>query len=128
MENLTTQFKGKITELQVALALIQRGYMISQPLIDARYDFVLEKNGKFYRLQVKTCHLVEDKSGVIFSTSNSHTNTTGTSNRNYKGEADYFATIYNGDCYLIPVNDCGNREKNLELFHQKMVKKQEFHF
>lgn len=93
--------------------------MISQPLIDARYDFVLEKNGKFYRLQVKTCRLVEDKSGVIFSTSNYHTNTTGTSSRNYKGEADYFATIYNGDCYLIPVNDCGNREKKLRIVPPK---------
>lgn len=50
LEDLTTQFKGKITEMQVALALLQKGYMVSQPLVDTRYDFLLEANGKFYRI------------------------------------------------------------------------------
>lgn len=93
--------------------------MISQPLVDARYDFVLEKNGKFYRIQVKTCRLSEDESGIEFNTSNSHTNTQGTTNRNYKGQADYFATFYDGECYLIPVNECGSRNKKLRIIPPK---------
>lgn len=123
LEDLTTQFKGKITEMQVALALLQKGYMVSQPLVDARYDFLLEANRKFYRIQVKTCHLVDDESGIQFNTSNSHTNTQGTTNRDYKGEADLFATFYNGDCYLIPVEECGSRNKKLRILPIKNGRK-----
>lgn len=115
MEELTTQFKGTITEMQVALALLKRGLTVSRPLVESRYDLVLEYQEKFYRIQIKTSRLKEDKSVIIFNTSNSHTNTKGTTNRNYKGDVDFFATYYNGDCYLIPVDDCGNRAKTLRL-------------
>lgn len=119
MRNLTTQLVGKVTELQVALAFIQHGYVVSQPLIDTRYDFIIDKDHKLYRIQVKTCHTSVDESCITFNTSNSHTNTKGTSNRNYKGEADYFATIYNGGCYLVPVDECGNRGKTLRIKEPK---------
>lgn len=119
MVELSTQFKGTITEMQVALALLERGLTISRPLVESRYDLVLEYQGKFYRIQIKTSRLKEDKTGITFNTSNSHINTKGVSNRNYKGDADFFATYYNGDCYLIPVDNCGSRSKTLRITETK---------
>lgn len=113
--NLTTQLKGKITELQVATYFLQKGYIISQPLVDTRYDFLLEYQDKILKIQVKSSTIIGDNEAIQFKTCNTHTNTQGTTNRNYKGEIDYFATIYNGKCYLIPIEECGSRSKILRL-------------
>ena len=119
MENLSSQFKGRITELAVANEFLKRGITISQPLVDDRYDYIADINGKFITIQVKTSHY--DESGYIeFKTCNTHTNTKGTSNRNYKNDnVDYFATYYNQQCYLIPVQNCGSREQRLRLLPTK---------
>lgn len=45
--------KGKVAELLVAAQLIEKGYTVSCPLHPCRYDLVIEKNNKFYRVQVK---------------------------------------------------------------------------
>lgn len=114
-EELTTQAKGTITELQVATFFIQKGYVLSKPLMDTRYDYLLElKNGTIKKIQVKTCRNVNNEY-IVFKTCNTHTNTQGTFNRNYKGEIDYFATFYNDKCYLIPIEDCGSRTKSLRI-------------
>ena len=73
---LNTHFQGKTTEMQVALAFIQRGYQVSQPLVsDSRYDFIIDINNKLIRLQVKTCRVFEEDGYIDFATSTSHTNT-----------------------------------------------------
>ena len=82
---LSTQIKGKITELKVATKILQLGYIISQPLVDTRYDFLLDYNEKIYKIQVKTANLNKDGTGIVFYTSNTHINTKGAINRNYKG-------------------------------------------
>ncbi len=119
MKELSSQLKGKITELQVATYFLQKGFIISQPLIDARYDFLLDYNGKIFKIQVKTARLNSDKSSLTFNTSNSHTNTKITTNRSYDGEIDFFATFYQDICYLIPVSECGKREKTLRILPPK---------
>jgi len=46
----------------------------------------------------------------------SHTNTKGTVNHSYTSdEIDYFATIYDNECYVIPVTECGCRGQRLRL-------------
>lgn len=116
MEELSTQLKGRITELEVANAFLRLGHTISQPLVDDRYDFIADINGKFITIQVKTSHLSTDGGYIEFKTCNTHTNTKGTSNRNYKEDnIDYFATFYNGQCYLIKVEDCGVRQQRLRV-------------
>lgn len=119
MEELTTQIKGKITELNVAKYFLEKGYIISQPLVDTRYDFLLDNNGTILKIQVKTGRTNETKEYIEFNTSNAHTNTQGTTNRNYKGQIDYFATFYENQCYLIPVDECGSRNKKLRLLPTK---------
>ena len=85
MEENQTQKKGKITELQVLTYFLNKGYVLSQPIIDMRYDFLLDYNDYIYKIQVKTSRLSQDGDYIEFNTSNSHTNTQGTINKNYKG-------------------------------------------
>ena len=114
---LNTHFQGKITELQVATAFLELGFQVCQPLVsDSRYDFIVDINGRLLKIQVKTSHLADDGSYFEFATSTSHTNTKGTINRSYTSEEiDYFATIYNEECYIIPVTECGCRGQRLRL-------------
>ncbi len=114
---LNTHFQGKTTELQVALAFLQKGYQVSQPLVsDSRYDFIVDIKGQLIRLQVKSCRVFEEEGYIDFATSTSHTNTQGTINHSYTSEEiDYFATFYNGNCYIIAVNDCGSRNQRLRI-------------
>jgi hypothetical protein len=114
---LSTHFQGKITELQVANAFLELGFQVSQPLVsDSRYDFIVDINGKLLKIQVKTFRLGENGEYFIFTTSTSHTNTKGTINCSYsKDEIDYFATMYDGDCYIISISECGKREQRLRI-------------
>ncbi len=119
MEELSTQIKGKITELQIASCFLEKGIIVSQPLINTRYDFLIDYKNKIYKIQVKTCRLSNEGDSLIFNTSNSHTNTKETLNRSYENEIDYFATFYKNKCYLIPISECGKRNKTLRIFPPK---------
>ena len=118
---LNTHFQGKTTEMKVALAFLQKGYQVSQPLVsDSRYDFIIDINNKLLKIQVKTCRIFEEEGYIDFATSTSHTNTQGTVNHSYsEKEIDYFATIYNNECYLIPFSEIGSSSKKLRLLPTK---------
>ena len=45
--------KGCIGELKVELRAIEKGYIVSRPTIEARYDLVIDIDGKLKRVQVK---------------------------------------------------------------------------
>lgn len=101
----------------MAKAFFKQGYQVSQPLIpDSRYDFIADIYGKLYKIQVKTGTVKDNGSYIEFATSSSHTNCKGTTNRSYsKDEIDFFATMLNSQCYIIPVQDCGSRTQRLRL-------------
>lgn len=47
---------GNYAELRFTLAAYEKGFSILRPFSDSRpYDFVLEKQGRFIRVQVKSC-------------------------------------------------------------------------
>ena len=78
-------------------------------------NFRSKKQWKLFKIQVKTCTLKED-AFLEFATSTSHTNTQGTKNINYlKEEVDFFATYYEGQCYLVPFEKCGNCARRFRL-------------
>ena len=120
MSELNSHFRGEITEQQVAIEFLKLGYLVSKPLVQSsRYDFIVDINHKLYKIQVKTSTLKED-SYIEFATSTSHTNTKGTLNLTYSAEdVDFFATMYEGQCYLIPRENCGNRNQRLRLVPTK---------
>ena len=120
MNKLSTHFIGEITEQQVALEFLKLGYLVSKPLVQSsKYDFVVDINHKLYKIQVKTGTLKEN-AYIEFATSTSHTNTKGTINLAYsEDDVDFFATMYEGECYLIPIQNCGKRAQRLRIVPTK---------
>jgi hypothetical protein len=49
----STHQKGEIAHLKVQLRAAEKGVTLSKPLIDARYDFILDDGQKLERIQVK---------------------------------------------------------------------------
>lgn len=117
MNNLSSHFIGEITERKVALEFLKLGIMISKPLVQSsKYDFIIDVNHKLYKIQVKTSTLREEGSYFDFATSTSHTNTQGTINLTYsEDDVDFFATMFEDQCYLVPKKICGNRNQRLRL-------------
>ena len=117
----STQVKGRITEIGVVNAFIKLGFNISEPYIADRYDFIADVNGHLLKIQVKTSSIKDDK--IIFATRNIHINTQGTTYKNYKDDnIDLFATMYDGECYLVPVEECGVSQCTLRLTPTKSGK------
>lgn len=114
---LNTHFQGEITELEVAESFLRLGYQVCKPLVsDSRYDFIVDINHQLYKIQVKTSSLSEDKDYIEFKTQSTHTNTQKTVYHSYSAEdVDYFATIYNHQCYLVPIEKIGSRSFRLRL-------------
>lgn len=114
LSQLNSHFIGEITEQQVALEFLKLGYLVSKPLVQSsRYDFIVDINHKLYKIQVKTGTLKED-AYIEFATSTSHTNTQGTLNLTYSSDdVDFFATMYENQCYLVPYELCGKRSQRL---------------
>lgn len=108
-----TLIKGRITEIKVLTYFLKLGYVISTPEIPCPYDFLLDTGNKILRLQVKTAR--ESEGGFCFNTSSCTHNSNGYIKRTYGNTIDYFCTIYNDQCYLIPVKICGSKEKKLRL-------------
>lgn len=100
-----TKLKGDITELEVLTYATKKGLQVSQPIGDrARYDQIWDLNGKLYKIQVKTSNLKKD--GLLI---NCRSNTVKNGKISYtsytKDEIDFFATYFNNNCYLIPVEE-----------------------
>ena len=107
---------GAHTELQCITYLHGLGYTISIPWGDnARYDFILEVNGKLYKMQCKTSHLKQE--GVYeFITCRRRINRNENVRLYYKeDEVDFFVTFIKEKCYLIPFNETSKTQKTLRF-------------
>ena len=117
---MTSKQKGNITELETMLAFIKLGYNVLTPYGDCeRYDFVVDVKGKFIRVQAKTSRTEDNGASSIFSGRSSHRKDGGIIHHQYTAkEIEYFATSFNGKCYLIPVDECG-ADKRLRILPAK---------
>lgn len=121
---LDTKIKGNTTEMECMLEFIKLGYQVSIPFgEDSRYDFIADINDKLYKIQCKTSsEIVEDdivlaiKFKTVRQSGNKATNWTRT--KYEENEIDYFATSYQGKCYLVPLKECSN-EKTLRIIPPK---------
>lgn len=100
--NKTKQL-GLLTELSCQLYISQLGYNICTPLCeDCRYDMIVDFNGILKKIQVKTCHENNNKTGVEFPTISTRSNSKEATPVKYsEDDVDYFATFYNNKCYLV---------------------------
>ncbi len=121
---LETKIKGNVTEMECMLAFMKLGYQISIPFgEDSRYDFVVDVNDKLYKIQCKTCSEVIENEQILaikFKTvRQSGSKATNWTRTKYgENEIDYFATSYQGICYLVPVKEC-SIEKTLRIVPPK---------
>ena len=118
---IDTKILGNVTEMECMLECMKLGVQVSIPFgEDSRYDFIMDYNGKLYRIQSKHCsEIIDDSNKVVAvkfktvrqsgSNASIHTRTKYT-----KEEIDYFSTSYKGKCYLVPVEQCSN-EKILRI-------------
>ena len=123
---LTSKQKGNLTELQVITYLYSLGYQCSLPYGEnSRYDLIADIHGRLIRIQVKTSSMKNNNPDAFsFSCRSSRINATGTINTRYtKDEIDYFATMWDNQCYLVPINECSN-EKTLRLQYPSNGQKQ----
>lgn len=49
----STHQKGEIAQLKVQLRAAEKGIVLSKPMIDSRYDFILDDGQRLERVQVK---------------------------------------------------------------------------
>lgn len=108
--DLSSQYKGTITELLVATHLLSLGYNVSQPLTqDSKYDLIVDVQHKLLRLQVKTARLSDSTTGISikFNCRTTTNNVRECKQRYYSTEeVDYFATYWDNQVYLVPVAEC----------------------
>lgn len=107
---------GNITELEVLTYITKLGYQVSIPFGDReRYDQIWDINGKLLKIQVKTSRIGDDFSYITFSCrSNTRVNGKTLHSRYTKDEIDYFATMWDEQCYLVPIEET-SAEKRLRF-------------
>lgn len=101
-----TQIKGIKCELQCALKLIEKGFIVSVPYGNtSRYDLVIDAgNNKFFRIQCKTASQNENGSYTI-QTSNQQFTATARNIKHYtKEQIDFICSIVENQLVVIPVS------------------------
>lgn len=103
---------GERSEGIVLAELLKLGKIVLLPFgNNQRYDLVMDEDGQFVRIQVKTAY--EHPGGIAFKT-NSVNAFTG-ARRTYVGDADVFM-VYSpttGKVYRVPVDECGSSQVKL---------------
>ena len=110
---MDSKFKGNLTELEVLTYMTRLGYQVSVPFGDReRYDQIWDVHGKLLKVQVKTASWVDESNTAIkFSCRSSQRSHSKTKNTRYQeGEIDYFATFWDGQCYLVPLAETSNEK------------------
>lgn len=112
---MNTKQVGEKSEAYVIAALLRAGKVVLQPFGDnQRYDVVVDENGKFTRIQVKTAR-VED--GAVMIQACSKYGHRGGESRSYRGQADLFMAYCpdTDKIYVVPVSFAGTTAINLRL-------------
>jgi hypothetical protein len=93
---------GQITELKCQTYLIEQGFNVLIPIGNyIKYDLVIEKDNKFYRIQCK--HATELETGFKVKTRHDKRNNGKVVKVTYStDDIDYFMTEYKGKFYLFP--------------------------
>ena len=122
----TSKQIGNLTELQCITRFYEMGYSISIPYGDSdKYDFILDANGKLYKIQCKHATLHRNEENMVDFISIDTVWQTGYTKKKRleyhtysKDEIDYFVTYYDGKNYLVPVEEC-NTQKILRVLPSK---------
>ena len=113
--------KGTVVELRCQIFFTERGYNVYLPLsYDTKCDMIVDIDGILKRIQIKTSNVNRNNTGIEFNTSHITVNAKGAIRKAYtKDDVDLFATYYNNEIYLIPIEHCKKRLKILSFRDSK---------
>ncbi len=103
-----TSLTGEICRTQVMAALARQGKSILVPLGEyQRYDFVIEDDGQFNRVQCKNGRLTNGAVMFHCSSVDSRSQKGHCVRKKYIGEIEFFGVYCpdNDTCYLVPVTE-----------------------
>lgn len=125
---MNTKNIGDRSEAQVLAAFLRAGKVVLQPFGDnCRYDLVVDENGIFERVQVKTGRVQDGLLRADICSSYAHR---GRGKKDYRGDADLFA-IYCPQLdkiYIVPVADAGRATIHLRINPAKNGQKSNIRF
>lgn len=109
VNSLSSKQKGISTELQCIAAFAEKGYTVSIPYGDgARYDFIVDMDNRLWKVQCKTATR-QDEGVYKIECRSGHSNCTGYVHKSYtENEIDFFCTVIDKQCYLIPVQEASS--------------------
>jgi hypothetical protein len=104
---MDTKLKGDIAEQAVVLQALKQGWGVLKPIGDRLpYDLVLDIDGKFYKIQVKSAWFDESSQNYVVDNRRTKTNRRVMLREKYS-ESDFdFAIIYLEDIhifYIMPI-------------------------
>ena len=103
--------KGQYSEAKALLEFQKYDIPVAIPWGDnERYDLIAEFNGKFNRIQVKTCN-EEQNGSIICYCRSSKNHTTNKVKSLYIGEVDYFVFVNQTHdlIAIVPIEDIGEK-------------------
>lgn len=107
--------KGALTELQCQTDFLTAGILVSQPIVaDSKYDFIVDINGKLFKVQCKSSTLSNDQTYISMKTKTTNIRTMKDSFYT-KEDIDFFYTCYENKSYLVPVEISGHGETRLRF-------------
>lgn len=103
-----TSRSGYVAETKVLTELIKRGFTVSIPFGDCRYDLVAERGGRFFRIQVKYINWLTKHNTIRL---NLHSITRNGRRRYRADEVDFFVAYYEPEekFYVVPFQDVKGR-------------------
>ena len=94
-----TNLKGAIAEQKVVLRALEKGLIVSKPVVDCRYDLIIDNQGKLERAQVKYGNGTTRNSEGSISVSLTSWDHDGSGHRDAKQSRTY--TSEEVDCILV---------------------------
>ena len=116
------QKRGQAAEAIVKSEFVSYGVSVLVPAYDNEpYDIVIEVEGKFHRIQIKTAFEATTNGAVRFRTRSTRTKSSGYEREGYEGYVDLFA-VYAPVCdetYLIPIEHAGDTQMTIRYEQSK---------
>lgn len=107
-KDLNPSIIGQITELKCQLFLIEQGFNVLIPMGNhQKYDLVIERNGKFTRIQVKHASSQDNGNSFLVKTRYDVRDTSKSQRVRHQTysleDCDYIMTEFKNQFYIFPV-------------------------
>ena len=113
---MNTKRLGNIGEIKTIAKLVEMQIPVYQAFGDIeKADLVADFNGKLNKIQVKTSEIFENGSFIVDLTSSTIRKKLDYKHKYSSNEIDYFATFWNNQVYLVPVEEV-SVSKQLRFF------------